>query len=95
MRLRAGTEHADERLPSSFLETVRKLQPRSEEVAKKDVLILKGNEDILVPWQPSQSFVDELPKSRARVIGYDGVGHALDKAMIEDTARWIQALIKY
>lgn len=90
MKIRAGKDKAAERLPDSFLETVRRLSPKFEEVAKKDMLILKGNDDVLVPWEPSQRFVDKLPKGKVSVVGYDGVGHALTDAMIQDTAKWIK-----
>ncbi|KAK4936003.1 hypothetical protein LTR10_023050 [Elasticomyces elasticus] len=90
LQMRVHAKDSRKLMPSSFLATVRRLQPNNEEVAKKSVLIIKGNEDNLVPWEPSQTFVEQLPKARVQVIGYDGIGHALTKAMQEDTAKWIQ-----
>ncbi|KIV78540.1 hypothetical protein PV11_06185 [Exophiala sideris] len=94
MQMRVDGKDSRQLVPPSFLGTVRRLQPNVEQVAKKSVLILKGNKDNLVPWEASQTFVEQLPKAKVQVIGYDGIGHALTKAMEEDTAKWILAFRK-
>ena len=86
---RAGQEHKDKRLPPAFLATIAELDPQLERVSKKDLLILKGDEDPLVLWSASESFVSKLPPSRTEVVGYPGIGHAYPDAMKEKCAEWI------
>ena len=78
-----------ERMPEGFMKVVEELGPRIEKVGAKDVLILKGDEDALVPWSASEEWVSKLPKERAEVVGYPGVGHAFPEAMKEKLANWI------
>lgn len=89
MTQRAGEQDRLVRLPPAFLDLVSKLDPTVENVSKKDVLILKGDDDPLVPWSASEPFVSSLPKERAEVVGYPGVGHAFPKEMLEKAAGWI------
>ena len=79
----------EERLPPSFMSMVSELGPRVEKVAEKDVLILKGDDDTLVPWSASAAWVNQLPKEKAEVVGYPGVGHAFTDEMKERMAQWI------
>lgn len=89
MSLRAGGERKDIRLPKTFLELVTNLDPQVEELSKKDLLILKGDEDPLVPWTASQDFVSRLPSDKTEVVGYPGVGHAYPQAMLEKFTEWV------
>jgi predicted esterase len=86
---RAGEEKKEERLPKAFLELVATLDPKLDVISKKDMLILKGDEDKLVPWEASEEFVGKLPKDKAEVVGYPGVGHAFTDTMLEKSAGWI------
>ena len=81
-------EKREERLPQAFLDLVAKLDPKLDIISKKDLLILKGDEDLLVPWKASEEFVSKLPKGRVEVIGYP-CGHAFPDAMLEKSAGWI------
>ena len=88
MRQRAG-EKAEQLVPTSFLKTVDNLGATSDRVSRKDLLVLKGNEDPLVPWSASQDFINRLPQDKVTVKGYEKVGHAVTREMIDDTAAWI------
>lgn len=86
---RVGEHERSRRLPQSFLDVVARLDPQLERLALKDILILKGDDDPLVPWSASQGFVSRLPATRAEVVGYPGVGHAFPDEMLERSASWI------
>lgn len=86
---RATEEKKDERLPQPFLDLVAKLDPKLEVISRKDLLILKGDEDQLVPWEASEEFVGKLPKNKVEVVGYPGVGHAFPLEMRKKSAKWI------
>lgn len=88
---RAG-ENAQQLIPPSFVEVCRRLGATVEQVSRKHLLVLKGNEDVLVPWTASQEFVERLPRDKVTVKGYDGVGHAVTGDMIADAANWIQQI---
>jgi predicted esterase len=88
MSQRAGPE-SDKLLPKSFRETVRRLSPSVGEVSKKDILILKGEDDQLIPWKACRNFVDRLPASKMEIVGYPGVGHELYPGMDAKTLDWI------
>ena len=85
---RAG-EKKEQRLPQAFLDLVGELDPKLGVISKKDVLILKGDEDQLVPWEASDQFVNKLSKDKAEVVGYPGIGHVFTNAMLEKSASWI------
>jgi hypothetical protein len=89
MLQRAGEQDREARLPPTFLELVSKLGPRPDVLSRKDLLILKADEDQLVPWSASQEFVSLLPPDKAEVIGYPGVGHVFTGGMREQSAEWI------
>jgi hypothetical protein len=89
MLQRTGERDRETRLPHAFLELVSKLGPKPDVLSKKDLLILKGDEDQLVPWSASQGFVSLLPKDKAGVIGFPGVGHAFTDEMRDESAEWI------
>jgi len=89
MLQRAGEQDREARLPQAFLDIVVKLDPRLETVSTKDLLILKGDDDNLVPWSASQRFVSALPPEKVEVVGYPGVGHAFPDAMLKKSAAWI------
>lgn len=86
---RAGEELKDKRLPPSFLAIVARLDPQLELVSRKDLLILKGDEDASVPWSASEAFVSRLPPAKTEVVGYPGVGHAYTEVMVEKCVDWI------
>lgn len=90
MKMRAGGKDLEKRLPQLFLDLVQRLKPQLSKISQKDLLILKGDEDKLVPWEASQNFVDRLPGDKATVVGYPGIGHAVPAAMMNDAAYWIQ-----
>ena len=77
------------RLPPTFLDIVAKLDPRLEIVSGKDLLILKGDVDKLVPWSACEGFVSGLDPTNTEVVGYPGVGHAFSEEMREKSADWI------
>jgi predicted esterase len=85
---RATEEKREERLPNAFLDFVAKLDPKLDVVSQKDVLILKGDQDVLVPWAASEKFVSSLPNDKAEVVGYP-CGHAFPAEMLEKSASWI------
>jgi hypothetical protein len=85
---RATAEKKEERLPKGFLDLVAKLDPKLDVISKKDMLILKGDDDLLVPWEASEEFVSKLPKDKAEVIGFP-CGHAFTDDMLEKSASWI------
>lgn len=85
---RAGRE-VETLLPAEFVKTVRSLSPRVEKVSKKDILILRGEDDVLVPWSASEAFVGQLPTSKTEVVGFPKVGHELYGGMVEKTVEWI------
>ena len=85
---RATEEKREERLPQAFLDLVAKLDPKLSIISKKDILILKGDQDLLVPWKASEEFVSKLPKDKSEVIGYP-CGHAFTDEMLEKSANWI------
>jgi predicted esterase len=89
MTLRAGMEHGDKRLPQGFHDIVAKLDPRLENVSKKDLLILKGEIDELVPWSACQGFVSHLPPETTELVGFPDVGHAFPREMMEKSVDWI------
>lgn len=74
------------------METVHKLGATAPRLSEKQILVLKGNEDPLVPWQASDAFLQTLPKENLTIKGYEGVGHAVTPAMVLDTAAWISEL---
>jgi predicted esterase len=86
---RAGNKEKDKRLPKLFLDLVAKLDPKLENVSRKEVLILKGDEDELVPWSASQEFVGRLPNERKEVVGFPGVGHKFTDQMMAKAVSWI------
>ena len=86
---RAGEQDRETRLPRSFLGLVSKLGPKPDVLSRKDLLILKGDDDQIVPWSASQGFVSLLPKDKAEVIGFPGVGHAFTDEMRDKGAEWI------
>jgi len=86
---RTGEQDREARLPHAFLELVSKLGPRPDVLSRKDLLILKGDDDQLVPWSASQGFVSLLLPEKAEVVGYPGVGHAFTDEMREKSAEWI------
>lgn len=93
MSARAGPEKLHLRMPPTFVELLEKLAPNPAELAKKDILILKGDEDRLVPWEASQEVVENLRKNskgQVEVVGYPGVGHAYPDAMVEKVADWVR-----
>ena len=75
-------------LPPSFIATAKALGASSQKIAQKDLLVLKGNQDTLVPWEPSESF---LTGDKFTVKGYE-CGHAVTEEMIEDAAEWIHQI---
>ena len=79
----------EERLPQAFLDLVGRLDPKPDIISKKDILILKGDDDKLVPWEASKEFVSKLPKDKAEIVGYPGIGHAFTEEMLEKSASWI------
>lgn len=85
---RATEAKKDELLPQPFLDLVAKLDPKLDIISKKDILILKGDEDQLVPWEASEEFVSKLPKEKTEVVGFP-CGHAFPDAMLEKSASWI------
>jgi hypothetical protein len=89
MLQRAGQQEREARLPHAFLGLVSKLGPRPDILSRKDLLILKGDDDQLVPWSASQGFVSQLPPEKAQVIGFPGVGHAFTDEMRSKSAEWI------
>lgn len=89
MLQRAGDQQRETRLPHDFLGLVSKLGPRPDVLATKDLLILKGDDDQLVPWSVSQGFVSLLPPERAEVVGFPGVGHGFTDEMRDESAGWI------
>jgi predicted esterase len=89
MLQRAGEQEQETRLPHAFLGLVSELGPRPAVLSRKDLLILKGDDDQLVPWSASQEFVSLLPANKAEVVGYPGVGHAFTREMLEKSAEWI------
>ena len=91
MRSRAG-DKVEQLVPTSFADVYRKLAPTVDRVSQKHVLVLKGNEDPLVPWEASQAFVESLPSAKVTVKGYDGVGHAVTADMVADAAAWIKTI---
>lgn len=91
MRSRAG-DKLEQLVPTSFADVYHKLAPTVERVSRKHLLVLKGNEDPLVPWEASQAFVESLPREMATIKGYEGVGHAVTADMVADTAGWIKKI---
>jgi predicted esterase len=89
MILRAHGADKEKLLPKAFLDLVASLDPKLDVISKKDMLILKGDDDQLVPWEASEEFVSKLPKDKAEVVGYPGVGHAFTPEMQERSAKWI------
>jgi predicted esterase len=89
MLQRASQQEREARLPHAFLVLVSNLGPRPDVLSGKDLLILKGDEDQLVPWSASQEFVSLLPAEKAQVIGFPGVGHAFTDEMRDKSAEWI------
>jgi len=85
---RATRDKRDERLPKAFLDLVAKLDPKLDVISKKDILILKGDDDQLVPWEASEDFVSKLSKDKAEVVGFP-CGHAFPDEMLEKSASWI------
>ena len=92
MKTRAGEDRLHERVPKSFIDVWDRIGPKVERVSRKHLLVLKGDEDPLVPWSASREFVESLPRERATVKGYEGVGHALTQEMVTDTAAWIRLM---
>jgi hypothetical protein len=89
MLQRAGDQERETRLPHAFLGLVSKLGPSPDVLSRKDLLILKGDDDQLVPWSASQGFLSLLPPEKAKVIGFPGVGHAFTDEMRDKSAEWI------
>lgn len=87
-----ASDNVRQLVPPSLVDVCRKLGATVEQVSRKHLLVLKGNEDVLVPWTASQDFVERLPRDKVTVKGYDGVGHAVTGDMVADTAKWIQQI---
>ncbi|KAH8701264.1 Alpha/Beta hydrolase protein, partial [Phaeosphaeriaceae sp. PMI808] len=85
MESRAGKELLETRLPRAFRGAVARLCPRLERVSKKEILILRGDADQLVPWSASEVFVCQLPQDKVEVISYSGVGHKYNEQMLQKT----------
>lgn len=89
MLSRVGEQERESHLPHAFLGLVSKLGPRPDILSRKDLLILYGDEDQVVPWSASQGFVSLLPKEKTEVIGFPGTGHAFTDEMRDKSAEWI------
>lgn len=58
----------------------------------KNILVLAGAEDKLVPWSASKAFVDDLtvgPDGAKEVILEPGVGHECTQEMVREMSRFI------
>lgn len=81
-------------LPDPFLALVDKLDPKEAILSRKDILILKGDNDKLVPWSASEAFVSRLPDQCKEVVGYPAVGHSFTETMRQKAAQWIVSWIE-
>ncbi|KAH7336488.1 Alpha/Beta hydrolase protein [Rhexocercosporidium sp. MPI-PUGE-AT-0058] len=89
MESRAGKELLETRLPRAFRGAVARLCPRLDRVSKKEILILRGDTDQLVPWSASEVFVSQLPQDKVEIISYSGVGHEYNEQMLQKTVSWL------
>ena len=96
--------------PHSFLAHVRRHDPSAaphtaaeaeNPFRGKQILVLCGKEDKLVPWAASEVFVGELDVGEneggvKEVIIEEGVGHTCSPGMVKESVRflWDQALTK-
>ncbi|KAI5284163.1 hypothetical protein KEM54_001557 [Ascosphaera aggregata] len=71
-----------------FVETVKSVGPTVETLQDKDILILKGDNDNLVPFEGGREFIETLG-NRVKVIGFPGVGHEFTDGMVDKGASWI------
>jgi Prolyl oligopeptidase family len=86
-------------LPQSFLRILERedpgtiLQSKNEipiSLKQKQILVLAGQEDRLVPWTACTNFVSALQQQsqKIQVRQYEGVGHTYHPEMMRDFYNW-------
>ena len=88
-------------IPASFLAYVRANDPpyspytqpdTSHPFFGKQILVLSGADDPIVPWESSEEFVKNLevgPGGTKKVIVYPGVAHKCTDDMIKETSEFV------
>lgn len=91
-------------LPGSFRRLLDRIDPGSHfrrtgeipsNLKKKNILVLSGERDPLVPWSASDAFVSKLQKesNTVEVQVISGVGHEYHPIMRERFRQWLQQFI--
>jgi hypothetical protein len=86
-------------LPASFVKAVQRHDPGCQwralkvippSLKGKNILVLSGGIDQLVPWSASEEFVSTLEKESGivQVKVYEGVGHEYPQIMMDDLYDW-------
>ena len=87
-------------LPRSFLRVLERDDPgtifrQAKEIPtllkRKNILVLSGKEDILVPWTASNTFITALQQQSQslEVKVYPGLGHEFAPIMAKDFHIWL------
>jgi predicted esterase len=91
-------------LPQSFLRILERDDPGSvlrltkeipESLKRKDILVLSGKVDPLVPWSASDDFISllEQQSENIEVKVYEGVAHEYTPEMGKDFSQWFLKFI--
>lgn len=88
-------------LPASFIQFVKTFDPASQDYSSeegtnpflgKKILVLSGEDDMLVPWVASENFVGGLVVGASgvkKVVVQKGVGHACTPEMVAEAAQFL------
>lgn len=68
-----------------------------ESLKVKKILVLRGKDDVLVPWSTSSEFISLLQHQSKdiKVKLYNGVGHRVVPEMVDDFYDWILQCILF
>jgi len=94
----SGLQFGPPTLPDSLLEVIKRESPVCTPVASrnpflgKKILVLAGGKDELVPWEFSESFVEQIEVGEEgvkKVLVYPDVGHKFTASMAEDVVNFV------
>lgn len=77
-------------LPPTFIKMVQSTGPSAEKLAGKEILVLKGDDDELVPFRAGEELLSQVPTNSIEFVGYPGVGHKFTEEMRVKGAAWIR-----
>jgi pimeloyl-ACP methyl ester carboxylesterase len=84
-----STQHISP-IPKTFVDILsqRNASNKVQEYKNKDILILAGADDLLVPPRLSKKVLEELNPKTSKYIEFPGVGHAVPLEMQKEFTLW-------